>query len=166
MDGDDTCDPERLERQVAVLAEGSDATSPEGARHLGRGSDPEDETVEIVAPGDYLGDTRIDVVKLDIEGYEEFALSGIRRILRESGPRVVVAEAVAPHLARFGSSRAGMIELMGDLGYTPRLLREPGYDDVLVFRRVGPVPGGDRRAGVRHGARGGPASGPPGRAAR
>ena len=59
-----------------------------------------------------------DVVKLDIEGAEVAALSGMRRLLGRDGeaPRLFV-ESNADALAAAGSSPAELLDLLGSLGY-------------------------------------------------
>lgn len=120
---------------TAVLEPGADRTSAEGTRHLATQTHPHGtETVEIVAVDTVLAGQRVDVVKIDIEGYEEQALLGMRQLLKDARPRLVVVEAVESHLARFGSSVSDLVALMEAVGYRHSLLSEPGYDDVLVFR--------------------------------
>lgn len=118
----------------AVLAAGSDATSPEGTRHLvptGAGS-----SVRVVALDEYLPDLRPNVIKIDVEGSELEALRGMSRILEQARPRLVTVEAVASHLSRFGASPELVEEFMREHGYYGRLYEEDGYDPVLIFRRL------------------------------
>jgi FkbM family methyltransferase len=45
-----------------------------------------DESIEIVPPDEVIRNYRIDILKMDIEGFEMFCLKGLRRIIQESKP--------------------------------------------------------------------------------
>lgn len=127
-------------RGSAVLEPGADPTSAEGTRHLAISAQPEDspDSVDVIAVDDVLAGRPIDVVKIDIEGYEEQALLGMKELLAAARPKLVVVEAVDAHLARFGSSVGQLVDLMRTVGYEHSMLREPGFDDILVFRPGNP----------------------------
>ncbi len=111
-------------------------SAPEGAaiRSLDpRG--PEDGAVSVaVAPLDrLLAGVRPAVVKVDAEGADLRALVGMRQILVESRPRLVLTEAEDAHLARFGDSAAGMVRFMEALCYEARPFSEPWNPAGIAF---------------------------------
>lgn len=118
----------------AVLAIGSDSTSPEGTRHLaptGAGT-----SVRVVALDAFLPHLRPSVIKIDVEGSELAALRGMSRILLQSRPRLVTVEAVASHLSRFGTTPEDVEEFMREHGYSGQVYEEDGYDRILIFRQM------------------------------
>ena len=81
-------------------------------------------------PLDDLIRGRVDVLKVDVEGYEYAVLEGAYRILREWHPSLLV-EIKENHLQRAGHSKAKLIRYLTDLGYsTPE---EIGYDYWFVW---------------------------------
>lgn len=65
---------------------------------------------------DELGLTRLDLLKLDIEGAETAALRGAARVLREFRP-VLLLEVSPRSLAAQGSSREELLALLDESGY-------------------------------------------------
>ncbi|GEM_PF-1427740 len=61
--------------------------------------------------------TRVDVVKVDVEGAELAVLEGMRRIAEENPAIVVFAELADEHLRRAGSSAAGLLDAAERLGW-------------------------------------------------
>lgn len=61
---------------------------------------------------------RINVMKVDVEGYEMKVLSGLQQTLKTSKP-MIITELIEGHLHRAGSSVAAVTELLGTLGYAP-----------------------------------------------
>ena len=76
---------------------------------------------------------RIDLIKIDVEGYELHVLRGARRVLSERRP-IVVCELVESHLQRFGASRQEVVSYMESLGYRLTLL-EDANDETAIFIR-------------------------------
>ncbi len=73
-----------------------------------------------------LGLTRVDYLKLDIEGHELAALQGARELLR-SQPRLVVQTEIVPaQLSRYGASPAALQAFFAELGYQPYRCDEAG----------------------------------------
>ena len=68
------------------------------------------------------GITRVDVLKVDIEGGEPAALRGAGQLLAERRLTTIVCEMNDVHLKRVGSSREEMVELPVDAGFVPRPL--------------------------------------------
>jgi FkbM family methyltransferase len=63
-----------------------------------------------------LRDTKADLIKIDVEGFELHVLRGIRELVRRNQP-VVITEMVEEHLARCGTSPEALQSFMRDLGY-------------------------------------------------
>jgi FkbM family methyltransferase len=61
---------------------------------------------------------RINVMKVDVEGYEMKVLTGLERTLKKSKP-IIITELIDSHLDRAGSSVADVTKLLGILGYAP-----------------------------------------------
>jgi FkbM family methyltransferase len=61
---------------------------------------------------------RINVMKVDVEGYEMKVLSGLQRTLKSFKP-IIITELIEAHLRRAESSVAAVTELLGSLGYAP-----------------------------------------------
>lgn len=86
---------------------------------------------------------RLDLIKIDIEGWEHRALSGGLRTLQRFGPALYV-EVDDAMLRRAGDSAAGLFAWLADLGYaartTPDLRPAPawtGAGDYLFTRDAG-----------------------------
>ena len=64
---------------------------------------------------------RIDVIKIDIEGFELNALKGAKNILASatSKPRLIVAELVDEFLSRSGGTKVEVYEFLLSYGYIP-----------------------------------------------
>jgi FkbM family methyltransferase len=58
----------------------------------------------------------VNLIKIDVEGFEYDVLAGLSRILAEQKP-LVTTEVAAEHLARAGKTPADLFESMGRLGY-------------------------------------------------
>jgi len=89
---------------------------------------------------DILADLgRLDLIKIDIEGSEPFALQGARAVLDRFKPPII-AEINAKALSSVAAMSAqGFVELMRDLGYQPFALQErqgPPLDDAGLCRIV------------------------------
>lgn len=81
-----------------------------------------------------LGLTRVDVIKIDVEGMEFDVLAGARTILQTSGPKLVF-ELTPDYVRSVGHEVSDVLGLLGDLGYelfefadaTTVRARGPGY---------------------------------------
>jgi FkbM family methyltransferase len=60
----------------------------------------------------------INVMKVDVEGYEMKVLSGLTRTLEKFRP-IIITELIEAHIHRAGSSVAAVTQLLGTLGYVP-----------------------------------------------
>jgi hypothetical protein len=88
------------------------------------------------------GLTRLDVVKIDVEGSELDVLIGMERILRSLRPRLVIIEVIEENLRRGGSSPAELLELMADAGTLSRGRRNA---TCCFGPRLNPTQSGPRR---------------------
>lgn len=70
--------------------------------------------------------SRVDVVKMDIEGFELRALRGMAGLFgrSEGRPRLMMIELVSEHLACYGAGIADVCQLLGGYGYSPRVLAD------------------------------------------
>jgi hypothetical protein len=69
---------------------------------------------------------RVNLMKLDVEGMEMKVLLGCTQILATHRP-IIICEAVAKNLARFGTRVEDILQLISSAGYVPREL--PGTCD-------------------------------------
>lgn len=76
-------------------------------------------TVEIVTIDDLVGDNRLDVIKLDIEGAELWALRGAKKVFAREQPSLLFECGTDVNLERFGYTRADIHRFItDDLGYS------------------------------------------------
>ena len=61
---------------------------------------------------------RVDVIKVDVEGFEMNVLSGLNRTLKAFKP-IIITELIEDNLRRAGSSVAAVSQQLGGLGYAP-----------------------------------------------
>jgi FkbM family methyltransferase len=107
-----------------------------GMRHLHPGdSRSAIEEVSVLPLDQLLPGLRANVVKMDIEGSELRALSGMTKMLSTSDPpRLVVAEAQTHLLSSFGDSVEAMIRFMADHRYRADCIGELWHSDSIAFR--------------------------------
>ncbi|HYA86565.1 MAG TPA: FkbM family methyltransferase [Nitrospirota bacterium] len=67
---------------------------------------------------------RIDILKMDIEGWEYHALEGMQQVLsdRSRRPRLMMIELYSDHLKRYGSSIQQICDYLASYGYQPFVL--------------------------------------------
>jgi FkbM family methyltransferase len=81
----------------------------------------------------------IHAVKIDVEGAEMHVLSGMRKALERSRPRMIVIETIDSHLRRAGSSVADIYSFMSSIGYVESDdVRASGLGLNAVFVRQNP----------------------------
>lgn len=71
---------------------------------------------------DKIDFSRLDIVKIDVEGAELKVLKGMRKTLEKYSPRLLMVEAVQSALKLHGDSFDGLIEFMRELKYEPMVL--------------------------------------------
>ncbi len=75
----------------------------------------------------------IDLLKIDVEGYEMFALRGMRVALEQGRVKRAVVEVTDKFLTLNGSSKAELYEFMRGYGYSPSRNQDCWqYDEVFV----------------------------------
>jgi FkbM family methyltransferase len=72
-----------------------------------------------VIKADELGLERLDIVVIDVEGFELEVLKGMRNILMAHRPRLLMIELYSPYLRRFGASIDEVLSLLKSVGYAP-----------------------------------------------
>jgi FkbM family methyltransferase len=86
-------------------------------------------TLDEIAETDKL--TRLDLLKIDVEGSETATLQGAEAALRKFRP-VIVAEAQEASLRQLGSSVSELLELLRELDYEVKVFGPSGTADTLV----------------------------------
>jgi FkbM family methyltransferase len=87
----------------------------------------------------------VDLIKIDVEGFETRVLDGAREVLGRDRP-LVITEVVSAHLARAGATPGDLFARLEPLGYRPyRLgLRRQGMQQTLTLTpQAGDGPDGD-----------------------
>ncbi len=97
------------------------------------------ETVSLVALDDLLtvlGIEQIQLLKIDIEGFELQALQSFRRLLSSGAIKTIVIEITDRFLKRFGDSRAQLYQVMDECQFVPQigLSSHWQYDDIFHHR--------------------------------
>ena len=76
-------------------------------------------TVPMVTLDEALAGRRIDVIKVDVEGFEQWVIEGARTILTDERrrPRAILVEVHPYAWADFGTSSASFLGLLNQMGY-------------------------------------------------
>lgn len=88
-------------------------------------------SVRVSSGGELAGLDRIDLVKIDVEGFEATVLSAIAPILQRFKPPVIT-ELMDEHLERAGTDSEEVVQLMNGLGYRGFAMTT---QDVGLFRQ-------------------------------
>ena len=83
---------------------------------------------------------RVDLLKIDVEGFEAEVLRGAGRLL-ERGPRVAL-ELHLDDVKRFGESARSVLELLPAERYRGEMMVRPGWHDLKPFRGPEDLPAG------------------------
>ena len=75
---------------------------------------------------DRLGLKSIDVLKVDVEGYEPFVFQGASRLLSEGRIEAIVCEVNEPLLRLRGFTRLDLTSLLAEYGFVPRVVPPTG----------------------------------------
>jgi hypothetical protein len=100
--------------------------------------DASEDQVQLVTLDSVFGDERLDILKVDVEGYEARVLRGAAKLLqdKERGPRAIFVEVHPPFWAAFGTQGAEIIEYLRSNDYDVRDLRG---QTVLEIRDYGEI---------------------------
>ena len=104
------------------------------------GAGPIVEEVEVVRGDRLLDDLdirRVDVLKVDVEGFEAEVLGGLSRLLERHPPRLVVMELVERHQRAAGGSTDDLVGRMRDYGYAGFWIRVRGLVPIGATARGG-----------------------------
>ncbi len=95
-----------------------DASGDDCTAHIRSDDDPNDasQTVKTVRLDDYLPPAAFAMAKLDIEGFEPFAIRGAASMLKQGNPPVLQLE-MAGYSERYGVSTPELIDELSALGY-------------------------------------------------
>jgi len=91
-----------------------------------------------------LGLSRVDVVKIDVDGFELDVLRGARRTLRRFAPLLVMEWSPAS-LRSYGVDPGVLVDLLAEVGYRPRGIRRSGRTTGIGWDRLGRVRDGASR---------------------
>ncbi len=84
--------------------------------------------VEVVRADDYLAErnvSRVDLIKIDVQGFEAYVLAGLEQTLRNSSPLILLSEFWPDGLRRAGSDPLDLLQKLQDWGLQLHTL-EPG----------------------------------------
>lgn len=86
------------------------------------GSGREAAEVEAIALDDLFGRRRVDLIKMDIQGFECRALAGMRETLQNNPDAVLYIECWPYGLKKAGASGEELLNLISSLGFQPRMI--------------------------------------------
>jgi FkbM family methyltransferase len=111
-----------------------DGPSPIGMRSIHESPNSRAaEEVDAMPLDELLPDARPSVIKIDVEGADARALTGMRSMIERSRPRLIVVEAEDEQLRRFGDSTQELIAYMHKLDYSWEAVDEPFHPKSLAF---------------------------------
>lgn len=80
--------------------------------------------------------SQIDLIKIDVEGFEMEVIRGVQNSLRQGKIRKLIIEVTDQFLKKSGSSKAELFGFLSDCGYDPQVRSEAWqYDEVFVPRQ-------------------------------
>jgi FkbM family methyltransferase len=124
----------------AYLEHGSRDLTPDGDAFIRMvESDADAERVPVTTLDALLADTsRVDVMKVDVEGLEMAVLRGGMQVLRRCRPRLLLVEVQEATLARTsGTTPADLFALLGRCGYQGAPYESPYHAPMAAFRLEG-----------------------------
>ncbi len=119
----------------------ADPTDPGGfANSLAYDIGGETRKVRMTTIDEICSNFRPDLIKIDIEGAEFFALRGARETLTRMAPVVIVAVHPEP-MRLMGTTPAKLVALMSEYGYNGvhldgRKVSVPGFEEILFEKRA------------------------------
>jgi FkbM family methyltransferase len=117
-----------------------DESNP-GETHVAADAKPTGTLVELVTLDDTvtrLGITRVDYLKIDVEGYELQVLQGARGIIDRSPGIIVQTELIERHSRRYGTTVADAAAFLRELGLTAHTIHPNGNAQIVVDGTVLP----------------------------
>lgn len=123
------------ESHVVVSAEGAGQSEPKGA-----------DTVEMVTLDSVFAGQRLDILKIDVEGFEEQVMQGARELLSdpERGPRVLYIEVHPFAWHHVGTTSESLLSLLHQHNFqaffvdgTP-VTKIEGYGEIIARRALSP----------------------------
>ena len=91
-----------------------------------------------------LGLSRVDVVKVDVDGFELDVLRGARRTLRRFAPLLVMEWSPGSQRSQHADATE-LVDLLKEEGYRPRRIRRSGRSTDVGWDRLGKVRDGESR---------------------
>lgn len=81
--------------------------------------------------------SKIDILKMDVEGWEYHALQGMKGILADpqKRPRLMMIELFSEHLKKYSGSIAEICDFLSGYGYAPYFLGNETPDKLLPFTK-------------------------------
>ena len=133
----ETCAKNRLENvQIIGSAVGErtgeipfDAGNEDAISHVAAAGETFDSRVPVTRLDDFLDGSPIAMAKLDIEGYEPFALRGMSRHLADGNPPVLLIEA-AGYSKRYGIETHDFMREIERWNYQP-MIYDPGKRELI-----------------------------------
>lgn len=87
----------------------------------------EEVSVECVTIDEALGGQAVDVIKMDIEGNEPYALEGMRKTISNSGGLILIAELAPAYLRRAGLEPKDYLAKLESLGFSVHAIDERSH---------------------------------------
>ena len=121
----------------------ADASSESAVTDIQQAS-PGSSGVECAKLDDVFGDRRVDIAKIDVEGYELQVLQGARTLLTENTrrPRAIFVEVHPFAWSKFGATSDSVLRLLWDCGYDVHDIdgntveRIDSYAEVVARKRL------------------------------
>jgi FkbM family methyltransferase len=102
------------------------ANTEKDLREYVHGENPYYQEIKAIRLDDFLPNIKLDIVKIDIEGHEPFALKGMVNLLKTNRP-IIFAEFAPSNLKIFGKIEpAEFLEFFTNLDYTINLIDSKG----------------------------------------
>lgn len=111
---------------TASLGSRFTSKTPDALRRHATSEIPDPVQVDTVSLDSALSDERVDLLKVDIEGYEPHAFNGMRELLRTQHPIVVTEFAPGTIQHMTGTDPRDLLALFRELGYSVAILNADG----------------------------------------